>query len=273
MVLHRPSEPAALIGDWPTSVQGIIHISNCSDRMLHRIGRRIIQPKSYMRSLSDKVAVGIASLVLYSSMAIAQTPAPNETRESLSQTIQKYLGSGNLPECEKSLELLLNLDERVYGRNSREVAEDSETLSDVLSQDGKYDEAERALKVALAAYAVIEGPERSTNPFYLGRLASLATRQQRFQEAEKLYEETLAVESKQLGFESPVTLADLAELYHAAKEYEKSEAVYSKVIQSKLLEPGSGVTLGAIERLSAVYEEQGSLNKQKRLFERMSNSI
>ena len=63
-----------------------------------------------------------------------------------------------------------------------------------------------------------------------------------------------------------MTLADLAELYHVAKDYEKSEAVYGKVIESKLLESGSGVTLGAIERLGAVYEEQGKYEQAEALY-------
>jgi hypothetical protein len=108
-----------------------------------------------MRSFSTKVAVEFSYLLLYSSMTFAQATGPSETRESLSQTIQKYLGSGNLPEAQKSLELLSNQDEKAYGRSSREMAEDSETLSDVLSQEGKYAEAETALKAALAAYAVL----------------------------------------------------------------------------------------------------------------------
>jgi hypothetical protein len=45
-------------------------------------------------------------------------------------------------------------------------------------------EAETALKAALASYAVIEGPERTKNSFYLSRLANLAGRKQRFAEAE-----------------------------------------------------------------------------------------
>jgi hypothetical protein len=102
--------------------------------MLHRTGRRVTQPRAYMRPFSAKVAVQISCLLLYPSMMLAQATAPNETRESLSQTIQKYLGSGSLPEAEKSLKLLLNLDEKAYGRSSREVAKDFDTLSDVLSE-------------------------------------------------------------------------------------------------------------------------------------------
>jgi tetratricopeptide (TPR) repeat protein len=219
-----------------------------------------------MRSFSAKVAVEISCLLLYPGMTFAQATEPNETRESLSQTIQKYRGSGSLPEAEKSVKLLLNLDEKAYGRNSHEVAEDLDTLSDVLSESRKYAEAETTLTNALATYAVIEGPERTTNSFYMSRLANLAGRQGRFAEAEQVYEAMLAAQTKEQGFESPMTLADLAELYHVAKDYQKSEAVYTKIIESKLLELGSGVTLGAIERLGTVYEEQGNYEQAEALY-------
>jgi tetratricopeptide (TPR) repeat protein len=234
--------------------------------MLHRIGRRVTQPRTYMRSFSSKVAAEISCLLLYPSMTFAQATVPNEIRESLSQTVQKYLSSGSLPDAEKPLELLLNFDEKAHGRGSREVAEDSETLSNVLSEDGKYAEAEAALKASLAAYAVIEGPERATNSFYLGRMASLAGLQQKFAEAEKIYDEILAIQRKEQGAESPVTLEDLAELCHVAKDYGRSEAIYRKVIESKVLDLGSGVTLGAVERLSTVYEEQGKFEQVEALY-------
>lgn len=222
-----------------------------------------------MRSFSAiRVAGEVFCLLLLAGVALAQTTAPNETRESLSQTIQKYLGSGRRPEAEESLKLLMNLDEKAYGRSSREVAEDLDTLSDVLSEDGKYAEAETALKGALATYAVIEGPERTTNSFYLSKLANLAGRQRRFAEAEQVYQEILTAQTKEQGIESPLTLADLAELYHVAKDYQKSEAIYRKVIESKLLEPGSGVTLGAIERLGTVYEEQGKSEQAEALYQK-----
>lgn len=207
-------------------------------------------------------------LVLSPMLALAQAFAPDESRESLSQSIEKYRTSGNLSEAARSLRQAINLDEKTYGPRSREVAEDFDTLSDVFSEDSKYAEAEAALKAALAIYAIVEGPERATNVFYMSRLASLAGRQQRFAEAERLYQEVLAAKIREQGVESPETLSDLAELYHLAKDYPKSEAVYRKVLELESLEPGSGFTLGAIERLGRVYEEQGKFEQAEALYRR-----
>jgi tetratricopeptide (TPR) repeat protein len=215
----------------------------------------------------------IAAVLVFSPvLALAQAFAPNESRESLSQSIQKYRTSGNLSEAARSLSQAINLGEKTYGPRSREVAEDFDTLSDVLSEDAKYAEAETALKAALAIYATVEGPERTTNVFYVSRLASLVGRQQRFAEAERLYREVLAVEIREQGVESPLTLSNLAELYHLAKDYPKSEAAYRKILELESLEPGSGFTLGAIERLGRVYEEQGKFEQAEAFYRREADA-
>lgn len=215
----------------------------------------------------------IATVLLFSpSLTLAQAFAPDESRESLSQSIEKYRTSGNLSEAATSLRQAINLDEKAYGPRSREVAADFDTLSDVLSEDSKYAEAETALKAALAIYAIAEGPERTTNAFYVSRLASLAGRQQRFAEAERLYQEVLTTKIREQGVESPETLSDLAELYHLAKNYPKSEATYSKVLELQSLEPGSGFTVGAIERLGSVYEEQGKFEQAEALYRSEADS-
>jgi len=205
-------------------------------------------------------------LILSPRMALAQAIAPDESRESIFRSIEKDRSSGHLLEAESSLRRALILDEKAYGSNSREVAEDFDTLSDVLTGSGKYADAETALKAALTIYAIVEGPERTTNLFYMSRLANLAGRQQRFAEAEELYQEVLAVQTHEDGFENPMTLSDLAELYHLAKDYPKCEAAYRKVLELKSLELGSGARLGAIERLGTVYAEQGQFEQAEALY-------
>jgi tetratricopeptide (TPR) repeat protein len=212
------------------------------------------------------ITAEIVSLLLLSGIALAQANESDEIRESLSQSIQKDRASGQLLEAENLLRQAASLDENTYGRNSRRVAEDLDTLSDVFSEDGKFAEVETTLKAALSIYDVIDGAQIASNSYYLGRLANLASRQQRFADAEHLYKGLLAVQSAEQGFESPSILRDLAELYHRAKDYVNSEAIYRKVIESKPLEPGDGETLGAIEGLCAVYEEEGKFEEIEVLY-------
>lgn len=213
-----------------------------------------------------------AALLFFPALVLAQAFVPDESRESRSQSIQKDDTSGNLSEAARLLRQAIDLDEKTYGPGSREVAEDFDRLSDVFSEDTKFAEAESALKTALAIYAIVEGPERSTNLFYLNRLANLASRQQRFAEAERIYQEVLAAQIREQGVESPETLSNLAELYRLGKNYPKSEAVYTKVLELQSLEPGSGFTLGAIERLGRIYEEQGKFEQAEALYRKEADA-
>jgi tetratricopeptide (TPR) repeat protein len=222
--------------------------------------------ENHMRSFSlrKRIAAPVFCLLLLPGTAIAQANESDEFRESLSQSIQKSRTSGHLPEAEKLLVQAISLDENADGPSSRRVAEDLDMLSDVLSEDEKYAEAETTLKAAMAI-EVIDGPQVASN-YYLGKLASLAGRQQRFAEAERIYKELLAIQSREQGFEDPAALRDLAELYHLAKDYPDSEAIYKKVIESKSLEPGSGVVLGSIEALCTVYEDEGKFEEVEALY-------
>jgi hypothetical protein len=110
-----------------------------------------------------RTLVIMAVLVFSPVLAVAQAFAPDESRESLSQSIEKYRTSGNLSEAARSLRRVINLDEKTYGPRSREVAEDFDTLSDVFSEDAKYAEAEKALKAALGIYALRLVPDGIVN--------------------------------------------------------------------------------------------------------------
>jgi tetratricopeptide (TPR) repeat protein len=156
-----------------------------------------------------------------------------DVRESVDRLIQNCRGAGQLSDAEKLLHKAINLDEQAHGVASGEVANDLDTLSDVLSEEKKYSEAEEAIRDVLAIYTALDGPERGTNVIYLGRLANLAAHEQRFAEAEELYQEILVLEKSDSGFEHPTTLQGLAEVYHLAKDYPNCEALYLRVIESK----------------------------------------
>jgi tetratricopeptide (TPR) repeat protein len=190
-------------------------------------------------------------------MAIGQVAASDASRESLYQSIEKARSSGQLPEAANLLMKAVHLDESTDGPSSRNVVEDRDMLSDVLSEDQKYSEAETKLKAAMAIYEVSDGPLFPPNPYYLGRLAELADHQQRFAEAEQFYKKVLAIQDKDQGAEDPATLRDLAKVYRHMRNYPTSEALYKMIIESQTLDPDSGEILGSVEDLSAVYEEEG----------------
>jgi tetratricopeptide (TPR) repeat protein len=217
-------------------------------------------------SLPKLIAAPVFCLLLLPGRAIAQANEWDAFRQSLSQSIQKSLTSGHLPEAERLLVQAVSLDENAEGPSSPRVAEDLDMLSDALSRDGKYSEAETKLKAAMAIYAVNDGPPFASNPYYLGRLADLASHQQRFAEAEQIFKEVLAIQSREQGSEDPATLRDLAKLYRHMKDYPNSESIYKKIIESKSMARGSGEVLGSVEDLSAVYEEEGKFEEAEALY-------
>jgi tetratricopeptide (TPR) repeat protein len=243
--------------------------ANAFFAMLRRQRLLLRASENHMRSFSLRklIATPVFCSLLLPGRAIAQANESRALRESLSQSIQKSRTSGHLPEAENLLAQAVSLDENADGRSSRRVAEDLDMLSDVLSEEHKYAEAETRLRAAMAIYEVNDGPPQvASNPYYQGRLADLASHQQRFAEAEHIYKELLASQTREQGFEDPVTFRELAEVYRLAKDYPNSEAIYKRVIESKSTEPGSGEVLGSIEALCAVYEEEGKFEEVEALY-------
>lgn len=215
------------------------------------------------------LAIGVF-LVPGMSVASAQEDGHSEplsiSGQSIMQAAEDCRSAGQFPVAERLLEEKIALDEQFEGANSKQMAEDLDTLSDFLNDDEKYDQAEKALRDALAIFTSIEGPQRAMNAFYLSRLANLAAHKQRFAEAEQTYDRILALETREDGFEHPETLNQLAEVYRLAKNYPQAEALYLQALDSKSLETGSGQRLGDIERLGALYEEEGKFQEAEVLY-------
>ena len=74
--------------------------------------------------------------------------------------------------------------------------------------------------------------------------------------------------------DAEVVLGELAEVYRLAKDYSKAEEINQRALQVELgsQEPGSGFTLGTIERLGTVYEEQGKYVQEETLYRNAAES-
>jgi tetratricopeptide (TPR) repeat protein len=209
------------------------------------------------------LAIGV---FLFSNMSVGSAQENGQSEQSVMQAAENCRSAGQFPQAERLLEEKIALDEQVNGPNSEQIAEDLDTLSDLLTEDKKYAQAEKALRRALVIFTSIDGPERATNPFYLSRLANLAAHQQRFAEAEQTYYQILALEATQDGVEHPETLDQLAEVYRLAKDYPQAESLYLQALGSKSSGTGSGQRLGDIERLGALYEEEGKFQQAEALY-------
>jgi tetratricopeptide (TPR) repeat protein len=105
-------------------------------------------------------------------------------------------------------------------------------------------------------------------------LASLATSQRNYSEAERLYKQTLAIQEKTQGDNGPenalATLSNLAKLYAIQKDYSQAEAIYEQVLTANMkLKPGAGQILGTVEQLGPIYEEDGKFGQAEALYQKL----
>jgi tetratricopeptide (TPR) repeat protein len=105
-------------------------------------------------------------------------------------------------------------------------------------------------------------------------LAGVVAHQQKFLEAQHLYQEALTRQMRDTGTEDFTVLGELAEVYRLAKDYSKAEETNQRALQLELgsQEPGSGFILGTIERLGTVYEEQGKYVQEETLYRNAAES-
>lgn len=219
-----------------------------------------------------RLVAGIFCLATLISMGVAQGTSPDETPESLSRLIEKYRDAGQRAEAERLLRQKVSLEEQTLGSGSLQVAETLDTLSDLYSEDTNYAEAEAALRNALGIRAASDGPQSITD-YCLARLAAVVAHEQKFAEAEQLYQEVLTRQTSDTGHEDFTILAELAEVYRFAKDYSKAEEINQRALQleSESQEPGSGLILGSIERLGTVYE-QGKYAEEEALYRNAAES-
>ena len=95
-------------------------------------------------------------------------------------------------------------------------------LAALLDGQGKYDEAEKLYRRALAVFERTYGPEHYEVAVNLNNLAALCHATGRTEEAERLYRRALSVKEKLLGtkhIDVALTLNNLAVFYNAAETF------------------------------------------------------
>ncbi|MCH7603301.1 MAG: tetratricopeptide repeat protein, partial [Planctomycetes bacterium] len=138
----------------------------------------------------------------------------------------------------------------------------SHRLADMISHQGRYDEAEPLLVEALETDKRNLGDEHPSTLTSMFRLAVLYNNQGRYNEAEQLYLETLEIQKRVLGDEHPKTLGSmdhLAILYFEQKRYAEAEPLMVKTleIQKRVFGDEHPETLSSMNNLAALYTNQG----------------
>jgi tetratricopeptide (TPR) repeat protein len=136
---------------------------------------------------------------------------------------------------------------------------------------GRYAQAERLLKIALAR-AERFGPHDMRLPSTLNRLAQVYHEQGQYAKAEPLYKRSLALVEKSLGPMHPdvaANLNNLATLYRDEGQLEHAEVLYrrSLAIVRKTQGPESQDVAISLNNLAELYADEGKYDEAEPLYQ------
>lgn len=197
--------------------------------------------------------------------------------EPLGRLTSLYQNAGKPSQAEPYLLQKLDIEEKAFGSESVNFAQELWFLEVLYRQEGKYPEAEATLKRLIAIHTKLEGPESSEVAGYIAGLAELAERQMNYAEAEQLNKQALAMAEKAEGPNGSRVLAmreGLANLYRLQKEYAQAEAIYARVMDAKMKSaaPGSELDSRIVHEMTSLYEEEGKFQEAEALYRKAAET-
>ena len=143
----------------------------------------------------------------------------------------------------------------------------------LLSDGGKFDEAQAMFERVLRGYEKALGPDHLSTLCTVNNLANLLSDQGKLHEAQAMYERALQGYEKALGPDHNYTLmtvGNLANLLIAQDKLDEAKTMHERVLQGyeKVLGPDHTDTLGTVNNLANLLFEQGKLDEAKVMFER-----
>lgn len=150
-----------------------------------------------------------------------------------------------------------------------------DTIGQTYLDLGIYPEARKQLELALALHQRVEGPNNPRTLNTTIRLGSVAERQGKYAEAERLETTTGEAMRRRLGPDHPDTLkamAVLGNVYIAQAKYPQAEAVFSRnlEIERRVLGPEDPQTLRGMHNLGLVYLYVGKYTLAEPLYNQLT---
>jgi len=138
---------------------------------------------------------------------------------------------------------------------------------------GRYDEAERLCKRALAITERQLGPEHPEVAAALINLMGVYRDQGKYDEVEPLFKRAIAIYEKALGDEHPdvaESLIDLADLYHLQGRYAEAEPLFRRALKiyEKVLGLEHPMVAYCLNSLASLNQAQGKFDEAESLFKR-----
>ncbi len=202
--------------------------------------------------------------------------APFEVAGSMDSLGDVYGLEGRFDDGERMLNQSLQLMEQTYGPGVQGQVNYQKTLNDLgnlLRDAGRFPEAEKAFRRALAAGRATQGEDHPNVAATMGNLATVLEGQSRLTEAEDLYKRTLAVYEKIFGSNHAVTaigLNNLANVYSAQGRFQDAAGLQQRVlaIHEKVFGPDSPDVGRSLNNLANSYCDLGRQDEALPLYQR-----
>ncbi len=227
------------------------------EEMLQGVGPSVAKGRDtkMLREILDKTAIRIDT-------ALADQPATQAELENRIGTVYEQLGV--LDQAEVLHRAALATNRKLFGEDSKAVADTLSYLARAQFRSAQLTEAESTYREVLTVRRKVLGPEHLDVAATLKALAGVFYEQDRIPEAEILSRESLAIRQKQLGNDS-LEVADslnaLAVLLERQRKYAESEATHRKVLATrrKLLGNDHPLVASSLNNLGFTLIEQYKL--------------
>ncbi|MCH7720950.1 MAG: serine/threonine protein kinase, partial [Planctomycetes bacterium] len=207
-----------------------------------------------VREVLDKAAISIQDGSLNEQAAVEAA-----VRATIGKT---YLSLGLYDEAETHLRVSLEIERRLRGDESQEVARNLQDLSVVLRRKGDYQAAEPLARESLLITQQVFGDNHPQAGWCLSNLAIVLQARGAFDEAELNYNKGLAIARESSGEDAPLTLAlmnNLANLYETQGRYSEAMTLHEEALEVRKRTVGDEHphTFMTMSNLANVYQNLG----------------
>jgi serine/threonine protein kinase/Tfp pilus assembly protein PilF len=189
-----------------------------------------------------------------------------------------YLHWGKYEQAEKLFKETIETEGQEGSRDPRAAVRSMDGLGRLYMVQGHFDEAEEQFKKGIE-FGNQELPGKD-NPLTLQNVNSLAvlyTKQKKYEEAERLFDEVLEARKRKLGDDHPETLEsknDLALLYKEQAKYQQAEKLLLEAVEGRRLKLGDKHphTIESINSLIDLYDAWKKQEKAEEWRAKLPNS-
>ncbi len=235
-----------------------------------------IMARSYMAYGEYGKALPLAENAL--TMVLQQKNSAEELANCLGDLAFIYSNTERLSEAETFCLLSIALQKQIYYERHPYVAYSLRTLSTIYQAEGKFQQAEEAIKQAIDIMTDSHpAGEAVFAPFEVD-YAKLLTAEGKFQEAERYYDKAMKLINQTYGSDhlySATVLAGIAELYTQQNRYDEAEPLIntSQAIQEKYYGRENHLIAPAYLTKAAICRARGNSSQADEFIEMARSSV